>query len=104
MEEERRNEYEAGPKKKGMSAGAKACLLYTSKMTDCEQTVDVSFTACHFLPFSQNIYKETVGAYYERKEQRPSAAFSVFINILFECLHLRRRLCDCDIDETEVCG
>ena len=27
MEEERRNEYEAGPKKKGMSAGAKAVLI-----------------------------------------------------------------------------
>lgn len=78
--------------------------LEREKMTDCERTVDVSFTACHFLPLSHNIYKETVGAYYERKEQRPSVAFSIFINILFECLHLRRRLCDCDIDETEVCG
>lgn len=27
MEEERRNEYEAGSKKKGMSAGAKAVLI-----------------------------------------------------------------------------
>ena len=30
MEEERRNEYEAGPKKKGMSAGAKAVLIILS--------------------------------------------------------------------------
>ena len=40
----------------------------------------------------------------EYEQQKKSLMEDIHFNIIFKCIYIRRRLCDRDLDEKEICG